>query len=183
MKESLTIISCIIYNFIYYKYIMTRETLTTKRKLEILKEFWEHRERMAKYFPPERIEAAILLWLYDTLMKEEWIENRTKDDLVEAFEEMFTEDYVETLREKYCETKQDYLLLRQWIGFCWGLFREDEDIYQIIEDVKVSMALLKKKSNLDDLPELFEIVYWTLEEEKEIWDMEKIKRDIKKLRG
>lgn len=160
---------------------MGKETLTTKKKLEILKEFWEHWKEMSQYYAPERIEAAILLWLHSTLMEEEWIEDWTKDDLVKAFENLFTEEYIEELWEKSCKTPQDYILLSQWIGFCWGLLSEDENIYQVIEDTREAIALTKKKTNKEDLPLLFEAVYWNIEKEKAEEEIEKIKKDIKKL--
>lgn len=161
---------------------MTEETLTTKKKLKILKEFWEHWREMSQYYFPERIEAAVLLWLYGTLMEEEWIEDWTRDDLVKAFENLFTEEYIEELEERSCKTKQDYILLSQWIGFCWGLLSEDEDIYQVIEDTREAIALTKE-TDKKDLPQLFETVYWAIEKEKDENEIEKIKKDIKRIRS
>lgn len=161
---------------------MTEETLTTKKKLKILKEFWEHWREMSQYYFPERIEAAVLLWLYGTLAEEEWIESWTKDDLVKAFENLFTEEYIEELEERSCKTKQDYILLSQWIGFCWGLLSEDEDIYQVIEDTREAIALTKE-TDKKDLPQLFEAVYWTIEKEENENEIEKIKKDIKRIRS
>ena len=162
---------------------MEKETLTTKRKLEILKEFWEYWKEMAQYYLPERIEAAVLLWLYDTLMEEEWIEEWTKEQLVDTFESIFTPEYIDELWETRCKSKQDLELLQQWIWFAWGLLSEDDTIYEAIDNTKHIMKLTKMKTNKEDLEVLFKIVYWEIEEENDEEEKKKAIEDIKKIRG
>ncbi len=162
---------------------MAKETLTTKRKIEILKEFWEFWKEMAQYYPPERIEAAVLLWLYDTLMEEEWVEDWTKEDLVNMFEEIFTLDYIDELWETRCQSKQDLELLQQWIWFAWGLLSEDEAIYEAIDNTKHIMELTKMKENKEDLEVLFRVIYWDIVEENDEEEKKKFIEDIKKIRG
>lgn len=162
---------------------MGKETLTTKRKLEILKEFWEYRKEMAQYYLPERIEAAVLLWLYDTLMEEEWVEEWTKEQLTDMFVEIFTPEYIEELWETRCKSKQDLELLQQWIWFAWGLLNEDEKIYEAIDNTKHIMELTKMKTNKEDLEVLFRVVYWEIEEENDEEEKKKIIEEIKEIRG
>lgn len=162
---------------------MAKETLTTKRKLEILKEFWDFRKEMSQYYAPERIEAAVLLWLYHTLIEEEWIEDWTKEELVKSFEDVFSLDYIDELAEKHCETKQDLILLHEGIWFSWGLLNEDESIYEAIDNTKHIIELTKTKVNKEDLSTLFKMIYWTIELENEEEEKKKIIDSIKKIRG
>lgn len=162
---------------------MEKETLTTKKKLEILKEFWDFWKEMAQYYKPERLEAAVLLGLYETLMEEEWIEDWTKEDLVKAFEDIFNLDYIDTLVEKYCETKQDLTLLHEWIWFAYGLLNEDESIYEAIDNTRHIIELTKTKVNKEDLSMLFKMIYWAIELENEEEEKKKIIDSIKKIRG
>ena len=178
-----TMIFVLISFYLLLYIIMGKETLTTKRKLEILKEFWEYWKEMAQYYKPERIEAAVLLWLYDTLMEEEWIEEWTKEQLVDMFMEIFTPEYIDELWETRCESKQDLELLQQWIWFAWGLLSEDESIYEAIDNTKHIMELTKMKVNKEDLEVLFRIIYWEIEEENDEEEKKKVMEEIKKIRG
>lgn len=162
---------------------MGKEVLTTKRKLEILKEFWEYWKEMAQYYLPERIEAAVLLWLYDTLMEEEWVEDWTKEQLIDMFESIFTSEYIDELGATRCQSKQDLELLQQWIWFAWGLLSEDEAIYEAIDNTKHIIKLTKMKTNKEDLEVLFRVVYWEIEEENDEEEKRKFIEDIKKIRG
>lgn len=162
---------------------MAKETLTTKRKLEILKEFGEFWKEMAEFYSPERLESAVLLWLYNTLIEEKWVEDWAREELVEMVESTFTLEYVDKLVEKYCTTKQDLILLREWIWFAWGLLNEDEDIYEAIDNTKELMKLIEQKRNKEDLPILFRTIYGEIEKENDEEEKENIINDIKKIRG
>lgn len=161
---------------------MAKETLTTKKKLEILKEFWEFWKEMAQYYKPERIESAVLLWFYDTLMEEEWVEDLTKEELVDMFESIFSLDYIDELAGKHCETNQDLTLLHEWIWFTWGLLNEDEDIYEAIDNTRRVMELVETKVNKEDLPMLFRIIYGEIEKERDEEEKKEIINTIKKIR-